>query len=142
LDDLLKELSEAKGNSNELQQQVLDMEKQTFQLTSSLNRAESDLNQAREQMNELEQKVNWALRPTVYMFRPWSRAFSTDLGGIVQVATQVELHQHAQKYCAQLQDYNSKLQCDSQAANESLRLIQVTTLHFFLCRNPQSPTTG
>ncbi len=44
---------------------------------------------------------------------------------IFQVAAQMELHQHAQKYCAQLQDYNSRLQCDAQALTESLRSIQV-----------------
>jgi hypothetical protein len=45
--------------------------------------------------------------------------------GGLQVATQSELHQHAQKYCAQLQDYNGKLQSDSQALADSLRTMQV-----------------
>lgn len=57
VDALLKELSEEKENSKKLQQQVADMEKQTVQLTSSLNHADSNLTQAREQICELEQKV-------------------------------------------------------------------------------------
>ena len=44
---------------------------------------------------------------------------------VMQVAAQTELHQHAQKYNSQLQEYNSKLQTDLQGVSEQLRLLQV-----------------
>jgi hypothetical protein len=60
-------------------------------------------------------------------WRGWRLTHHKRDGGL-QVATQSELHQHAQKYCAQLQDYNGKLQSDSQALADSLRTMQVSTL--------------
>lgn len=44
----------------------------------------------------------------------------------MQVARADELHQQATKYCAQLQEYNGRLQSDSQSAAERLRTLQVT----------------
>ncbi|KAK9814021.1 hypothetical protein WJX73_009377 [Symbiochloris irregularis] len=41
-----------------------------------------------------------------------------------QVATQVELHQHAQKYNAQLQEYNGKLQDDLRKSAEQVQQLQ------------------
>lgn len=41
-----------------------------------------------------------------------------------QVATQVELHQYAQKYNAQLQEYNGKLQNDLTKSAEQLQQLQ------------------
>ena len=42
----------------------------------------------------------------------------------VQVARADELHQQATKYCAQLQEFNGRLQSDSQAATERLKTLQ------------------
>jgi hypothetical protein len=42
-----------------------------------------------------------------------------------QVASANELHQSSTRYCAQLQEYNSKLQTDAQATSEQLRALQV-----------------
>lgn len=41
------------------------------------------------------------------------------------MATQSELHQGAQRYNAQLQEYNGKLQADLNAASEQLKQLQV-----------------
>ena len=43
----------------------------------------------------------------------------------VQVARSDELHQQASKYCAQLQEYNGRLQSDAQGAAERLKTLQV-----------------
>ena len=42
-----------------------------------------------------------------------------------QVTSQSELHQHAQKYNSQLQEYNGKLQDDLRVAAEQLHQLQV-----------------
>ena len=47
---------------------------------------------------------------------------------VPQVASQTELHQHAQKYNAQLQEYNGKLQDDMRAAAEQLQQLQAGSL--------------
>lgn len=39
-----------------------------------------------------------------------------------------ELYQHAQKYNSQLQEYNTKMQGELQAANESVGRVQVRQL--------------
>lgn len=38
-----------------------------------------------------------------------------------------ELHQHATRYCSQLQEYNAKLQDEVQALSEQLKALQVLT---------------
>jgi hypothetical protein len=43
------------------------------------------------------------------------------------------LHQHATKYCGQLQDYNGKLQAELQTLSEQLRLAQALLLLPLLC---------
>ena len=43
----------------------------------------------------------------------------------MQVARSDELHQQATKYCAQLQEYNGRLQSDAQGAAERLTTLQV-----------------
>ena len=45
----------------------------------------------------------------------------------MQVARADELHQQATKYCAQLQEYNGRLQSDAQSASERLEALQVST---------------
>ena len=47
---------------------------------------------------------------------------------LMQVARVDELHQQATKYCAQLQEYNGRLQSDAQSASERLKAIQVSPL--------------
>lgn len=44
-----------------------------------------------------------------------------------QVSRADELHQQATKYCAQLQEFNGRLQSDSQAATERLKTLQAST---------------
>ena len=44
----------------------------------------------------------------------------------VQVARSDELHQQATKYCAQLQEFNGRLQSDSQSATERLKTLQAS----------------
>lgn len=48
---------------------------------------------------------------------------------LMQVARVDELHQQATKYCAQLQEYNGRLQSDTQSASERLKAIQVSASH-------------
>ena len=48
---------------------------------------------------------------------------------LMQVARIGELHQQATKYCAQLQEYNGRLQSDAQSASEGLKALQVSTSH-------------
>jgi hypothetical protein len=43
----------------------------------------------------------------------------------VQVARSDELHQQATRYCAQLQEYNGRLQNDAQGGAERLKTLQV-----------------
>ena len=53
---------------------------------------------------------------------------------LTQVARVDELHQQATKYCAQLQEYNGRLQSDAQSASERLKAIQVSTSHVKISR--------
>ncbi len=46
----------------------------------------------------------------------------------MQVARSDELHQQATTYCAQLQEYNGRLQSDAQGAAERLKTLQVGAL--------------
>ena len=50
-----------------------------------------------------------------------------------QVNNWKELHDHAQKYNAQLQQYNSKLQDDLQATSSGLRDAQVRHTSLWVC---------
>lgn len=43
----------------------------------------------------------------------------------MQVARSDELHQQATRYCAQLQEYNGRLQSDAQGGAERLKTLQV-----------------
>ena len=47
-----------------------------------------------------------------------------------------ELYQHAQKYNSQLQEYNTKMQAELQAANESVVRVQVGCKQPFTCDRP------
>ena len=53
---------------------------------------------------------------------------------LMQVARIDELHQQATKYCAQLQEYNGRLQSDAQSASERLKAIQVSPSHVKVSR--------
>eukprot|EP00884_Botryococcus_braunii_P015285 jgi/Botrbrau1/243/Bobra.0022s0218.1 len=96
LDKLNEELSQERHNAKDAGQKLKEWENQANQLSVDLKVAQNELAAAREQMSDLQQ----------------------------QVAAQTELHQHAQKYCAQLQDYNSRLQSDTQALTDSFRSVQ------------------
>ena len=48
-----------------------------------------------------------------------------------QVGAANALHQHATRYCGQLQDYNGKLQAELQTLSEQLRLAQASSLFLF-----------
>lgn len=63
-----------------------------------------------------------------YLHQPSNRKMS-ELGvSDVQATNNSELHQHAQKYNAQLQEYNSKLQADLQSSSHELKRLTVSYL--------------
>lgn len=45
----------------------------------------------------------------------------------MQVVRADELHQQATKYCAQLQEYNGRLQSEAQSTSQRLETLQVST---------------
>ena len=47
----------------------------------------------------------------------------------MQVARSDELHQQATRYCAQLQEYNGRLQSDAQGGAERLKTLQVDAIN-------------
>ena len=51
----------------------------------------------------------------------------------LQTKSMTELYQHAQKYNSQLQEYNTKMQAELQAANESVVRVQVGLWGQALC---------